>query len=320
MFLNNPEISVIIPAYNEEESLPQLCERIFSVLDGLKRTYEVIFVNDGSRDATLPLLLREQKLRPDRVQVIDFNGNFGQHMAIMAGFDHARGEMVVTLDADLQNPPEEIPRMIRCMDEGHDVVGTVRKKRQDTFFRKTASLFVNRLTNRITGLSLRDYGCMLRAYRRDVVDIINESAEATTFIPALAQKFATNPIEIDVAHSERERGQSKYSLFRLIRLNFDLMTGFSIVPLQAVTMSGILISVLSFLFAVFMLIRRLIVGPEAEGVFTLLAILFLLMGVMISCIGIQGEYVGRIYQEVRKRPRYVVRKVYGTWEEHGPQA
>jgi undecaprenyl-phosphate 4-deoxy-4-formamido-L-arabinose transferase len=319
VFLNNPDVSVIIPAYNEEESLPKLCERIFPVLDGLNRPYEIIFVNDGSRDATLPLLLKEQKQRPDRVRVIDFNGNFGQHMAIMAGFDRAKGKMVVTLDADLQNPPEEIPRMVQCVEEGYDVVGTVRKKRQDTFFRKTASLLVNRLTNRITGLSLHDYGCMLRAYRRDVVDIINESAETTTFIPALAQKFATNPIEIDVTHSEREKGQSKYSLFRLIRLNFDLMTGFSMVPLQAVTMSGIVISILSFLFAVFMFVRRLVVGPEAEGVFTLLAILFLLMGVMISCIGIQGEYVGRIYQEVRKRPRYVIRKVYGTSEKHDQQ-
>lgn len=317
--MNNPEISVIIPAYNEEESLPELFERIFPALDGLKRSYEVIFVNDGSRDATLPLLLQEQKRRSDRMKVIDFNGNFGQHMAIMAGFGCARGKMVVTLDADLQNPPEEISRMVQCIDDGHDVVGTVRKERQDSFFRKTASRLVNRLTNRITGLSLHDYGCMLRAYRRDIVDIVNESAETTTFIPALAQKFATNPVEIDVAHSERGKGQSKYGLFRLIRLNFDLMTGFSMVPLQAVTMSGILISVLSFLFAVFMFIRRLIVGPEAEGVFTLLAILFLLMGVTISCIGIQGEYVGRIYQEVRKRPRYVVRKVYGVLREQNPQ-
>jgi undecaprenyl-phosphate 4-deoxy-4-formamido-L-arabinose transferase len=317
--LSSPEISVIIPTYNEEESLPELFERIFPVLDGLERPYEVIFVNDGSSDATLPLLLRERKRRSGKVKVVDFNGNFGQHMAIVAGFGRARGKMVVTLDADLQNPPEEIPRMVQYVDEGHDVVGTVRKERRDTFFRKTASRLVNRLTNRITGLSLHDYGCMLRAYRRDVVDIINESAETTTFIPALAQKFATNPVEIDVAHSPREKGQSKYGLFRLIRLNFDLMTGFSMAPLQAVTMSGILISVLSFLFAAFMFVRRLVVGPEAEGVFTLLAILFLLMGVTISCIGIQGEYVGRIYQEVRKRPRYVVRKVYDAEEEQSPQ-
>jgi undecaprenyl-phosphate 4-deoxy-4-formamido-L-arabinose transferase len=311
--MSDLEISVVVPAYNEEESLPELFERLFPVLDGLERPYEVIFVNDGSRDATLPLLLQAQKQRSDVVQVVDFRGNFGQHLAIMAGFSCAEGRIVVTLDADLQNPPEEIPRMVRCIEEGHDVVGTIRRERRDTLFRVTASRLVNRLTNRITGLSLHDYGCMLRAYRRDIVDIVNESAETTTFIPALAQKFAVNPVEIDVAHCERERGQSKYTLFRLIRLNFDLMTGFSLVPLQVVTMSGIVISALSFLFAAYMFVRRIVVGPEAEGVFTLLAILFLLMGVTISCIGIEGEYVGRIYQEVRKRPRYAVRKVYKSY-------
>ena len=305
------DVSVIVPVYNEEESLPDLFARLLPVLDGMGRPYEAILINDGSRDASLPLLLRQRALRPDVIRIIDFNGNFGQHMAIMAGFEAARGEIVVTLDADLQNPPEEIPRIVAAIDEGHDVVGTVRVQRRDGFFRKAASRIVNRVTNRITGLSLHDYGCMLRGYRRDVIDIINEAAESTTFIPALAQKFAVNPVEIDVGHSERERGKSKYSLFRLIRLNFDLMTGFSLVPLQAVTMTGMLLSVLSLLFAVYMFARRLWIGPEAEGVFTLLALNFLLMGVTIFCVGIAGEYVGRVYMEVRRRPRYAVRRTYG---------
>ncbi len=319
--MEKTDVSVIVPVYNEEESLPGLFGRLFPVLDAMERPYEVIFINDGSRDASLPLLLRQRAERPEVVRIIDFNGNFGQHMAIMAGFEASRGEIVVTLDADLQNPPEEIPRIAACIDEGHDVVGTVRSQRKDVFFRKAASRIVNRITNRITGLSLHDYGCMLRGYRRDVVDIINEASESTTFIPALAQKFAVNPVEIDVGHSERERGESKYSLFRLIRLNFDLMTGFSLVPLQAVTMTGMLLSVLSLLFAVYMFVRRLWIGPEAEGVFTLLALNFLLMGVTIFCVGIAGEYVGRIYQEVRRRPRYVVRKVYGgPQDDPGPES
>jgi undecaprenyl-phosphate 4-deoxy-4-formamido-L-arabinose transferase len=309
--LGNPEISVVIPIYNEEESLPQLFERLFPVLDGLARPYEVIFVNDGSRDASLALLLRARKRRPQVTRVLDFNGNFGQHMAIMAGFKHMRGNVAITLDADLQNPPEEIPRMIKCVDEGHDVVGTIRIQRQDTFFRVTASRYANRLTNRITGLSLRDYGCMLRAYRRDVVEIINESAESTAFIPALAQRFAANPVEIEVGHQGRERGNSKYSLFRLIRLNFDLMTGFSLAPLQFVTMTGMAVALGSFLFGLFMLFRRLWVGPEAEGVFTLLSINFFLMGVLMCCVGILGEYVGRIHQEVRRRPRFIIRRKWG---------
>jgi undecaprenyl-phosphate 4-deoxy-4-formamido-L-arabinose transferase len=302
-------VSIVIPVYNEEESLRHLFARLFPVLDGLGCPYEVIFINDGSRDASLPILLEEKRRRP-AMTVLDFNGNFGQHMAIMAGFEAASGDIVITMDSDLQNPPEEIPRIMERIGQGHDVVGTVRVNRRDTFFRRWASWLINKITNKITGLSLSDYGCMMRGYRRDIVDIINESAETTTFIPALAQSFATNPAEIEIGHSGREQGKSKYSLFRLVRLNFDLMTGFSLAPLQVVTMTGILISALSFLFAAFMFVRRWVVGPEAEGVFTLLAILFLLMGVMISCIGIEGEYVGRIYQEVRKRPRYVVRKKY----------
>lgn len=301
-------ISVIVPVYNEEEVLPHLFPRLKASLEGMNRPYEVIFVNDGSRDGSLRLLHDFHKENPKTVRLIDFNGNFGQHMAILAGFDHSRGGIVVTLDADLQNPPEEIPRIVEKIDSGHDVVGTVRQNRQDPKFRKTASRFVNAITNRITGLKLKDYGCMLRGYRRDIIDIINKSSESTTFIPALAQKFALNPVEIPVAHHEREHGTSKYSFFRLIRLNFDLMTGFSLFPLQAVTMIGMAVSILSFLFVLFLLLRRLIVGPEAEGVFTLLNINFFLMGITMSCVGIIGEYIGRIYLEVRKRPRYVIRR------------
>ena len=305
------DVSIVIPVYNEEESLPALCERLFSVLSDLDRSWEVVFVNDGSRDRSLAMLLQCADRHPGLVRVADFNGNFGQHMAITAGFSLSRGETVITMDADLQNPPEEIPNLLAAIDRGHDVVGTIRVARRDSWFRKTASRIVNKITNRITGLNLHDYGCMLRAYNRRVVDFINECPETTTFIPALGQKFALNPTEIEVGHSEREQGESKYSLFRLIRLNFDLMTGFSLAPLQAVTMIGLFIAGLSFLFTIFMLVRRLVVGPEAEGLFTLMTINFFLMGVTMFCVGIAGEYIGRIYQEIRKRPRYVINKVYG---------
>ncbi|MGI6783927.1 MAG: glycosyltransferase [Aminivibrio sp.] len=308
---NSNFVSVIIPVFNEEESLPHLFPRLRASLEGMNRPYEIIFINDGSRDRSLQLLHEFYRENPGKVRIIDFNGNFGQHMAIVAGFDHSRGDIIITLDADLQNPPEEIPRIVEKIDEGHDVVGTVRQNRRDPKFRKFASRIVNAVTNRITGLRLNDYGCMLRGYRRDIVDIINKSFESTTFIPALAQKFAVNPVEIPVGHDEREYGSSKYSIFRLIRLNFDLMTGFSLFPLQAVTMIGMAVSFLSFLFVLFLLLRRLIVGPEAEGVFTLLNINFFLMGITMSCVGIIGEYIGRIYVEVRKRPRYVIRREWG---------
>ena len=295
-------ISVVIPVYNEEQNIASLSSRLFPVLDSLNRKYEVIFINDGSRDSSLALLLNEYKARPDVVRVIDFNANFGQHTAIMAGFRESRGSMVITLDADLQNPPEEIPRVIACIDEGHDVVGTIRLKRKDTFFRKTASRLVNKFMNRITGFALKDYGCMLRGYRRDIVDIINEAGEASTFLPALAQKFAGNPIEIEVSHSEREGGESKYSMFRLIRLYFDLMTAFSNVPLQLITISGMIIFALGLIPCVF--------GKFSE------AVMFFLSGYTVSCVGVVGEYIGRMYQEVRKRPRYVIRKIYEGSNNH----
>ena len=308
-----PEISIVIPAYNEEESLHPLFDHLYPVMKKMGRPFEIVFINDGSKDSTLDILCGFCEACPE-VRVIDLNGNFGQHMAIMAGFDHVQGEKIITLDADMQNPPEEIPNIVAQMDQGHDVVGTYRVGRQDPIFRKVASKLVNKLTNRIARLHIRDYGCMLRGYSRRIVGIINESRETTTFIPALAQKFAVNAVEIPVAHREREMGTSKYGLFQLIRLNFDLMTSFSLVPLQLVTMAGMTISALSFVLVCYMLLRRLFLGPEVEGVFTLKGIQFFLTGITLFSLGITGEYLGRIYKEVSRRPRYSVRKIFERHE------
>lgn len=294
--LNEKKISLVIPVYNEEDNLPELFRRLLPVMESLERSYEIILINDGSKDSSLPLMLREQKSHPQTVRVIDFNGNFGQHTAILAGFKSAKGQSIITLDADLQNPPEEIPKLISHLDEGHDVVGTVRKKRKDSFFRRYASKIVNKIMNKVTGFSIHDYGCMLRGYSREIIDIINECGEVSTFIPALAQKFAVNPIEIEVSHSARTAGESKYNLFRLIRLQFDLMTAFSMFPLQMITILG------GIIFAVGVVLACL-------GIFGH-ALSFLLAGIVTTCTGITGEYTGRIYQEVRKRPRYVIRKIY----------
>ena len=308
-----PYLSIVVPVYNEEGNLGPLMERLYPAVQGTGRTFEIIFTNDGSSDRSLEILRRMVQQYPGG-KVIEFNGNFGQHMAILAAFESSRGDIVITLDADLQNPPEEIPRLVAEIEKGHDVVGTIRRKRRDSFFRKFASRAVNITTNRITGMQMQDYGCMLRAYHRYVVDNINRCRESTTFIPALAQTFASNPTEIEVGHAERVEGESKYSFYKLIRLNFDLMTGFSVVPLQIFALFGIGTAAFSLVFALFLLVRRFIVGSEVEGVFTLFAILFFFIGIIIFGIGIVGEYVGRIYQEVRKRPRYVVRRTYGFEE------
>jgi len=230
-------------------------------------------------------------------------------MAIIAAFERARGEIIVTLDADLQNPPEEIPKLLAAIDAGHDVVGGYRKQRQDSSFRRYASRFLNYLRERTTRIHMRDQGCMLRAYRRDIVQAIVASGESSTFIPALAMRYSANPTEVEVEHAARVAGESKYRLYDLIRLNFDLMTGFSAVPLQLFTLFGMTIAGGSLLFVVYLFIRRLIVGPEAEGVFTLFAILYFLVGIAILGLGIIGEYIGRIYQEVRRRPRFIIREV-----------
>jgi undecaprenyl-phosphate 4-deoxy-4-formamido-L-arabinose transferase len=312
--MEQPYLSIIIPVYNEESNLVPLMERLYPVVTGTGRPFEIIFTDDGSRDRSLEILRRMVQQYPG-VRVVEFNGNFGQHMAILAAFEMSRGQIVITLDADLQNPPEEIPRLAAEIEKGFDVVGTIRQKRQDSLFRKLASRVVNITTNKMTGMKMSDYGCMLRAYHRDIVENINCCGESTTFIPALAQTFASNPTEIEVAHAERAAGESKYSLYKLIRLNFDLMTGFSVVPLQLFALFGIVTSLLSLAFGLFLLVRRFIVGAEVEGVFTLFAILFFFIGIIIMGIGIVGEYVGRIYQEVRKRPRFVIRKTYGFDEQ-----
>ncbi|MEI7969979.1 MAG: glycosyltransferase [Betaproteobacteria bacterium] len=308
----SPEVSVVIPVYNEESGLPALFERVYGALDRLGVPFEVVFVNDGSQDRSAALLRAQYQQRPESTRVILFNGNFGQHLAIMAGFEHARGRRVVTLDADLQNPPEEIGRLLAEMDRGFDYVGTIRRLRKDSAFRRTASRAMNRMRERITRIRMTDQGCMLRAYSREVIDAINACREVNTFIPALAYTFAQRPTEIEVDHEERAAGESKYSLYKLIRLNFDLVTGFSLVPLQMFSLFGIAISLLSVLFVVVLAVRRLIVGPEAEGLFTLFGIAFFLIGIALFGIGLLGEYVGRIYQQVRQRPRYLIQAVLGA--------
>jgi len=268
-----------------------------------------VFVNDGSRDCSAQLLAQQFRRRPDVTRVVLFNGNFGQHMAILAGFEQMRGRIAVTLDADLQNPPEEIPRLLESIRAGHDYVGTVRRGREDSAFRRGASRAMNWLRERITRIRMTDQGCMLRAYDRALVDTLNACQEVNTFIPALAYTFAANPTEIEVSHEERFAGTSKYSLYRLIRLNFDLVTGFSIVPLQWFSLIGTLLSLGAGALFVLLLARRFLFGAEVEGVFTLFALQFFLIGILLFGIGLMGEYVGRIQQEVRRRPRYRISEV-----------
>ncbi len=301
-----PVLSVVIPVFNEEDVLPTLFERLYPALDALGRAYEVLFVNDGSRDRSVELLAEQFRRRPAETRVILLQVNFGQHAAILAGFARARGRYIVTLDADLQNPPEEVGKLLAELEAGHDYVGTWRANRQDLWWRRIASQLVNLIRERMTPIRMTDHGCMLRGYARPVIDAINATRENVTFIPALASLYAADPTEIEVKHDERAAGASKYSLYRLIRLTFDLMTGFSTVPLQAFSLAGLCLSLLSGALVVYLLGRRLILGPEVDGVFTLFAIVFFFLGIALFGIGLLGEYVGRISVQVRQRPRYII--------------
>jgi undecaprenyl-phosphate 4-deoxy-4-formamido-L-arabinose transferase len=310
--VSSPTLSVVIPVYNEEAGLPALFARLYPALDALGVRYEVIFVNDGSRDRSAALLKDQFAARPDVTRVILFNANYGQHLAILAGFERVRGERVVTLDADLQNPPEEIGKLLAAMDGGADYVGGVRRTREDAWWRRTASRLMNRLRERITRIRMTDQGCMLRAYSRDIVDAVAASREVSTFIPALAYTFAHRPTEVDVLHEERAAGESKYSMYRLIRLNFDLVTGFSLVPLQLFSVAGMIVALTSVILYAVVIVQRAIVGGFLEGVKALWdrdILAFFLIGCIMFGVGLLGEYVGRVYQQVRDRPRYVIRAV-----------
>src|SRR5271154_3602893 len=304
-----PKLSVVIPVYNEEAVLPTLFSRLYPVLDALELSYEIVFVNDGSKDRSVALLRQQFSLRPKETRVVLFHANFGQHSAVMAGFSYARGDYVVTLDADLQNPPEEIGKLVDMLEQGYDYVGTIRQQSQDSWWRRWFSKSINKLREWITPVRITDQGCMMRGYARSVVSALNQTREVNTFIPALAALYAMRPIEVDIAHEERFAGRSKYSMYSLIRLNFDLITGFSVVPLQLFSMIGMAVSFLSAMFFILIIVRRILFGSEAEGLFTLFGIVFFFLGLALFGIGLLGEYVGRIYAQGRERPRYLVEAV-----------
>ncbi|MEE9911115.1 MAG: glycosyltransferase [Deltaproteobacteria bacterium] len=312
------QISVVIPVYNEEANLAALTDRLVPALQSMGKPFEIILIDDGSRDNSLSLL-KEFASNPF-VKVVELTRNYGQHAAIMAGFSVVEGDIVITMDADLQNPPEEIPNLVRVMEEGkYDVVGTIRKGRKDSFLRIWPSKIINMVARRITRVSMRDWGCMLRAYSRPVVERMIACHEQATFIPALATVFAKRVTEIEVAHEERFGGKSNYPLRKLINLQFDLVASFSDLPMKLIMYGGVLMSLIGVCFGAFLAVARLAYGVRwaAEGIFTLFAVLFVFVGLQFFALGIIGEYIGRIFREVRKRPEYVIEHIYSVKEDGG---
>ncbi|MFZ4723090.1 MAG: glycosyltransferase [Phycisphaerales bacterium] len=308
-----PSVSVVVPVFNERENLPELLRRTLAAGRALGRPWELLLIDDGSRDGSDEMLSQYAREHAGEVKALLLYRNAGQHNAILCGFAHAQGDIMVTLDADLQNPPEEIGRLVEKIEEGFDVVGSVRQDRQDAAFRKIFSGMVNLMVRRSTGVILHDYGCMLRAYRRKVVEAMLTCRERSTFIPVLANLFAKRVTEIPVGHAERAAGTSKYSFYKLINLQFDLLTCMTAGPLRLLSWVGMGISALSVAFAALLLVLRFVYGAEwaGQGVFTLFAVLFFFTGAQFVALGLMGEYVGRIHGDVRERPRYLLDRVVG---------
>jgi undecaprenyl-phosphate 4-deoxy-4-formamido-L-arabinose transferase len=306
-------ISIVIPVFNEAGNLDELITRCLDVCENMDGQSEIIMVDDGSFDLSADKICDAARLNQGIVKGVLLNRNYGQHSAIMAGFKQAKGDIIVTLDADLQNPPEEIPNLVRQIKLGHDVVGSVREKRQDSVFRKLSSFIINKTIQKTTGVMMNDYGCMLRAYKRHIIDSVLKCRERSTFIPVLANSFARSTTEIMVKHEERRNGDSKYSFLKLISLQFDLLTCMTTFPLRLLSIVGGVISFLGIGFGFFLIVMRVIFGAvwAVDGVFTLFAILFIFIGAQFVALGLLGEYLGRVYNDVRARPRYNIYKIVG---------
>lgn len=311
--MSTPWLSLVIPVYNEQENLRELITRCLATCDEIGKPYEIILVDDGSHDRSTEIITEAAERDDSHVAGIFLNRNYGQHAAVMAGLSTSCGEVVVTLDADLQNPPEEIPRLLERIETGCDVVGSVRLNRQDSLFRRLSSRLVNKAVQKATGVMMHDYGCMLRAYRRPIVDAMLQCHERSTFIPVLANTFANRTDEVEVSHAERANDTSRYSFWKLVNLQFDLLTSMTAFPLRLFSILGGAVSLTGFAFSLLLITSRLLFGAAwaAEGVFTLFAVLFVFVGIQLLAMGLMGEYIGRIYNDVRARPRYFIRKRVG---------
>lgn len=313
------QLSIVVPVFNEEDILEEFCAAIREVLDGAGFSYEIIFVDDGSTDGSWSHITK-LSLQHAHIRGVKLTSNVGQHNAIMAGFSSAQGKYIITIDADLQDSPSVLPIMYKRLDAGFDMVGCRRIARQDSMLRKALSRLMHftvrhfsRL-NRISPQQFSDFGCMLRGYRRWVVERLLEAGGKSIYIPTFAATLGGKICEIDIEHTGREKGASKYSLRDLVSLYFDMITDVSLFPIQLISLAGIVLSLAGFGLAVVIFIRRIFIGPEVEGVFTLFAFLFIFTGVLLVSVGLIGEYVGRIYREVNRAPRFIVKERAGFRE------
>jgi len=317
----NPQLSIILPIYNEEESLPHLLEELVPALEAIGRTFEIICVDDGSSDNSFEQL-KQLRAQDERVRVVRFRRNFGQTAAFAAGFDRARGEIIITMDADLQNDPADIPDLLAKIDEGHDVVSGWRVNRWQEGFgalltRKLPSATANWLISTGTGVYLHDYGCALKAYRQEVIKNIKLYGDLHRFIPAIASYVGVTVAEVPVNYRTRKFGRSKYGLGRITRVILDLLTvrfllSYSTRPIQIFGLLGLLTFALGVVIGIYLSFMKLVYGIAlAERPLLLLAILLVMIGVQLVTMGLLGELVVRTYHESQNKPIYMVRDELG---------
>lgn len=312
-----PELSLIVPVYNEEENLPLLFDALLAALEPLARPWEVIFVDDGSRDKSAAVLESLYKRDPLHVRVIEFRRNFGQTAAIAAGLDHARGEVIILLDADLQNDPADIPLLLSKLNEGYDLVSGWRRKRKDNALtRNLPSHAANWLISRVTGVHLHDYGCTLKAYRRDALEGFHLYGEMHRFIPVFAHSVGARITEVEVNHHPRKFGKAKYGLERTLKVLLDLFTvkfllDYSSKPIYLFGGTGLALMFLGLADLLFLFIRRTFWGvPAATSPLLLVGVMFAIMGFQSILMGLIAELLVRTYHESQSKPTYTIRNLY----------
>jgi glycosyltransferase involved in cell wall biosynthesis len=309
-------LSVVIPLYNEEENVQLLHESLRNALEPLGQEYEILFVDDGSTDRTLPIL-EEIQAKDNNTVVLSLRRNFGQTAAFAAGFDFSRGDVVVTMDGDLQNDPADIPKLLELIKD-NDLVSGWRKNRKDPFFsRRLPSIMANWLISKVTGVNLHDYGCSLKAYRRDVIKNLKLYGEMHRFIPAVASWYGVRVAEVETVHHPRLRGKSKYGISRTVKVVLDLITvkflqSFSTKPIQFFGPFGILSGLLGFLILLYLSFDKLFWGRDIGGrPLLLLGALLIIVGIQLIGMGLLGEMLVRVYHESQKKPIYVIKKILG---------
>ena len=303
------DISVVIPVFNEERSLRELSTRLVDTLEKMEHSFELVFVDDGSTDGSLEVL-RELRTEDTRIRVVCLSRNFGQSPALYAGFSVVRGRYIGMIDADLQNYPEDFPKLIEKLEEGYDIVSGWRADRYDNYFRHLSSRFLNYFLAKITKVPLQDCGCSLKAFRREVVDRMSQLSHRSRYLPVDITWLGGKMCEVRVQHTKRTQGVSKYGLMRLMRTGFDLLTSITAVPLQIIGLLGWVFAMVGFAMGIRVVYVRVFYG-DPVGMGAVVAIAFVLTGIQLAAIGLMCEYISRIFIEVQRKPYYIIKEELG---------